>query len=386
MRPSYDAVVVGLGIMGAATLDALGRRGLRVLGVEAGGPLHRRGSSHGDTRIFRRAYWEGERYLPLLNRSRAGWMHLAEDMGETIFLETGGLYLGSAASMLVRGARATAVTAGIPHEYLDASEISRRFPAFHVGDEIEALFEPDALMLFAEQARLGFLSRAVAAGAEIRYGQPVRALTPGPAPAVAGDRWNTSCGAVVLTVGGWIGRFLPDELGPSVTPMRVPIYWFEVSEAAESDHGPGRFPIFLSEQADGALIYGFPKWQNIEAGLKLGFHNRQLSPIDMEDERCPPDEAERLELWRSVGPLLPGLRPEGRGASCVYTMSPDESFLIGRSQTIEGVVYCSACSGHGFKFAPAIGEALAQLVTRGDSDLDLSAFDIGRFHAAARPV
>lgn len=376
IRPTYDVVVIGLGIMGASALYHLSRRGVRVLGVEAHGPLHALGSSHGQSRIFRRAYWEGEQYVPLLERSYAGWLELDDATHNTIAVKTGGLFVGSPESKLVQGSRATAVRCGINHEYLDAEEISRRFPAFHVQDDAVGVYEPDALMLFADQARLTYLSQAAAAGAHIAYGQTVSSLQPGSGGAltVHGDDWQVSCGAVVLSTGGWIGGFLPGEIGPLITPMRIPVYEFDVTESSERDHYADRFPAFLYENAGGALVYGLPKWQVVDGGLKVGFHNRQLSPVDVGGIRRPPTNAERLELWQAINTLLPGVRSSGRGISCVYTMSRDESFLIGRSRELDGVVYASACSGHGFKFAPGIGEALAELALDGRSAVDVSAF------------
>jgi sarcosine oxidase len=382
-RRTYDVVVIGLGIMGASALFHLSRRGVRVLGVEAHGPSHHLGSSHGQTRIFRRAYWEGQQYLPLLERSYAGWLRLDDATYDTIALKTGGLFVGPPASRLVRGAGDTATRWGIDHEHLDADEVSSRFPAFRVRDDAAAVYEPDALMLFADQARLSYLSQAAAAGAHLAYGQSVNAVeTVGEgAMTVSGDGWQVGCGAVVLSVGGWVGRFLPREIAPFVTPMRIPVYELDVAPSSEPDHLPGRFPVFLFEDSAGALVYGLPKWRAHGGGLRLGFHNRQLSPLDPDSDRRPPSDAERDELWQTIRQLLPGVRSTGRATSCVYTMSRDESFFLGRSQELSGVVYASACSGHGFKFAPAIGEVLAQLALDGRSTVDISAFGSDRMLA-----
>ncbi|MER5770836.1 N-methyl-L-tryptophan oxidase [Streptomyces sp. NPDC001985] len=376
-RPTYDAVVVGLGIMGAAALFHLSRRGVRALGVEARGPMHDLGSSHGQSRIFRRAYWEGGQYIPLLDRSYDGWWELDDATDGTVALRTGGLFIGPSDSKLVHGARTTATGHGIAHECLDRAEISARYPAFRPGHGMVAVHEPDALMLFAERARLSYLSRAASAGAHLVHGRAVRSLESGSGGAVTvtGDGWRVSSGAVVLTAGGWISGFLPEETGALLTPMRIPVYEFDVAESAERDHLPGRFPVFLHEDAGGTLVYGLPKWRSPEGGLRVGFHNRQLSPLDIDGARRPPTDTERLELWHAVKELLPGIRSTGRGTSCVYTMSRDESFLIGRSREREGVVYASACSGHGFKFAPGIGEILVELALDGRSSMDISAFD-----------
>ncbi|MGL5857549.1 MAG: N-methyl-L-tryptophan oxidase [Angustibacter sp.] len=380
IRPTYDVVVVGLGIMGSAALHQLARRGAAVLGVEALGHLNTSGSSHGHTRIYRRAYWEGERYVPLLNRSLDGWGELDDSSHSTITMKTGGLFVGRPDSTLVRGARETARRCAIPHDYLDSAEISRGFPAFHPHEGAVAVYEPDAMVLFADRARSSYLSQAVHGGADVLHEHVVHSIRPtgNGAVAVAGDGWRTSCGSVVIATGGWIGRLL-GELIPWVRPMRIPVFEFEVPESSQHDHRPGRCPVFLYERPGGELVYGLSQ-SRVAGGvaLKAGFHNRQLSPVDLDGDRPPPTDAEQRDVWESVRDLLPAVRGTGRGTACVYTMSRDESFLIGRSRELDGVVYASACSGHGFKFAPAIGEVLAQLALDGRTAIDISAFSADR--------
>jgi sarcosine oxidase len=135
------------------------------VGLDAHGPGHTLGSSHGDSRIYRRAYWEGGHYVPLLNRAYDGWRALDEQSSERVFVKTGGLFVGRASSTLVRQSRATAVEHAIAHELIDADELHARFPAFRPLEGVEALYEPDALMLFADAARAGFLAGAASAGA-----------------------------------------------------------------------------------------------------------------------------------------------------------------------------------------------------------------------------
>lgn len=378
---TYDVVVVGLGIMGAATLYHLSKAGLRVLGVEAHGPAHTMGSSHGDTRIFRRAYWEGERYLPLLDCAYDEWLALNEFGCGIVSVKTGGLFVGKPSSTLVRGSSQTALNGGVPHTVLRGTDIRRRFPAFHADDMI-AVYEPDALMLFADTARLTYLTHAVAHGAKVEYGSPIRKISDTRTPVVASDDWQVECGAVVLTVGSWIAGFLPEEIGPYVTPMRIPVYHFDVEDDVVDDHGLDRFPVFLYEDEVGGLVYGFPKWRATH-GIKIGFHNRQLSPLQPGEPRRSPSADERHELQKVIRAVLPGVSRNGSGTACVYSMSTDECFLMGKSKERMGVYYASVCSGHGFKFAPSIGRALADLITDGRSSLPIEAFDSARLTKTA---
>ncbi len=378
----YDVVVIGLGIMGASALYHLSRQGIRVLGLDSLGPVHHRGSSHGQTRIFRKAYWEGESFVPFLNRSHTGWLELHDRSHDPIMLPTGGLFIGQPNSRLIRGSRDTAQQCGIDHEYLLGQEISQRFPAFNVTDENVGLYEPGAFMIFAEQARLAYLSAAVEHSAHISYGNSVRGITAssGNTVRIETDGSPISTGAAVLTVGAWVGQFLTEELGPRVTPMRVPVFELDVDEPA-AEFFPGQLPVFLYEQPDDALIYGLPKWRTSDGGLRVGFHNRQLQPLDPSADRTAPAAAELHALWAGINPLLPAVRNSGRATACIYTVSADEGFYIGRSQALPGVAYASACSGHGFKFAPAIGQALCDLALDGHSTADLTPFSLDR----ARP-
>lgn len=384
-RSRYDAVVAGLGIMGAATIYHLARAGLSVLGIEAGGPSHIRGSSHGDTRIFRRAYWEGEHYVPLLNRSYDGWMELNEFANQEVCYRTGGLFLGAPGSALVKKSLQTARRCRIEHEPLDADAIRARFPAFAIDDGVEAVFEPSALMLFAENARLAFLRSATEAGATLVYGVRVASITSSghDSVAVAGDGWQLHCARAIATAGPWLGRLLQAELGAILRPQRIPIYWFDPVAESAKDFAVDRFPLFLLETPDGELIYGLPKWRDVCGGVKIGFHNRQLSDVDLDAPPRAVRPVEREALWHQIRSTFPGLRPDGRGISCIYTMSPDESFILDRSKLVDGLIFASACSGHGFKFAPAIGEALAEIAIHGASTTDIGAFSLARFRSAA---
>ena len=384
IRNTYDVVVIGLGIMGAATLFYLTRLGVKALGIEARGPLHAAGSSHGDSRVFRRAYFEGDPYAPLLNRSLAAWTELAASCAEPISVRTGGLFIGKQGSALVQGSLDTAQRCNIAHEVLNGAEIAKRFPAFKVTESMQGVHEPDAMMLFADTARLAYLSLAAAGGAELSYGNEVKVLKQSTGSVViGGEDWQLNAGAAVLTMGPWNGQFLPEDLGSLVTPMRIPVYRFDVAAAAERKHRIGKLPVFIVEDDQGALLYGLPQWRDVKGGLKVGFHNRQLSAINLAAPRQQPDEAERHEMWQATKAVLPAVQNTGDATTCIYTMSRDSSFLIGRSRAMPNVVYASACSGHGFKFAPAIGEALADMSIECQPVLDLSAFDASRFPPAA---
>lgn len=378
----FDVVVVGLGIMGAASLWQLAHPGLRVLGIEAGGPTHAKGSSHGGTRIFRRAYWEGEAYLPLLNLAHTGWERLQSSSDKRLLVPAGGVFIGPRASDIVAGSLRTARTGNIAHESWDAAELGRRLPQFSASHDMQAVFEPGAYAIAAEDARLHMLSEAVDRQAQLCFGSSVQALhsSNGGICLDLSSGQQIQADAVIVTAGPWIANALLPELRAYLTPKRVPIYWFAPRKGCEYAFTADNFPVFLYECKDGSLLYGIPSGASQEAGVKIGFHNRQQLPSDP-DSAAPAIDATLIRQISSyVSAILPDLSPQpSRGKWCFYTMSGDESFLLGESQRHAGVYYASACSGHGFKFATGIGALLSSMAQKQALQIDITPFHPSRF-------
>ncbi|TKC98176.1 N-methyl-L-tryptophan oxidase [Polyangium fumosum] len=382
-----DVVVIGLGIMGSAALWNLAEAGITVLGIEGGGPTHTGGSSHGGTRIFRRAYWEGEKYIGLLNRAHELWTALQDKTGRRLIIPTGGVFIGPRAAGVVAGSQRTAIADDIPHEMWDAARIRERLPAFQVTDDMQAIYEPAAYAIAAEEARLQMVNEAVRGAGTAWYGDPVESLGSTPHDVTVRTRSGqvVQAAAAVVTVGPWMGRRLVPELRPHLVPNRVPIYWFSPRPGRMEDFDHKRFPVFLYECQDGSLLYGIAAGTSAEQGVKIGFHNRQHVPADPDTAIPRVTDHQRQEIASYVAQIFPDLEPSPIDARlCYYTMSTDESFLIGASAQSPRVVYASACSGHGFKFATAIGEALAFLAQQKPPPVELSAFGAARFDAASR--
>ncbi|MFJ3926136.1 N-methyl-L-tryptophan oxidase [Streptomyces sp. NPDC090022] len=377
----YDVVVIGLGVHGCAAARALAARGVRVLAVDAHGPTHRYGSSHGESRIFRRAYWEGAAYLPLLERADALWSELEDGHGDVLARRTGALFIGSERDGLVEGCRRTAAAGGIPHEVWDAERAGERYPWLAPAKDTVVLYEPGAYTLLADRARFALADAAVRDGAVLRYGERALDVVGGGAGAVVrlASGETVACGAVVVTAGPWLNDFVGDELPGVLRPQRVAVYWFRTL-APEGNEG---WPSFVHESAGGDIVYGCPEWGRGGREVKVGFHNRQRATADPAAPAAGAvSDADAAELAGAAARFLTGLSPEPvRARTCLYTMTPDGSFIVDRLRTMPRVVYAAACSGHGFKFAPAIGACLAQLALDGRTDLDLSAFAATRFTA-----
>lgn len=357
---TYDVVVAGLGGVGSATAAALARRGRRVLGLDRYPPVHDHGASHGETRIVRKAYFEGAAYVPLLHRAYDLW----DELG--LLTRTGGLFLGAADSRVLAGSLATAQQWGLPHELLDAREVRERFPAFSPSEGTVGLLEADAGFVSPEDAVRAQLERAVAAGADLRHDELVTGwTTTGGGVRVTTSAGSYDAGSLVVAPGRWAAELLPDLDVPLRVEQRT-MHFFDPQAAAE--FAPGRFPIWIWERSDGTSPYGVPL---VGSGVKASVHHSTLRPGDSWEAR---DVAELL------APLLPGLGDRVvRSVPCTYTLTPDQHYVVGRHPGHERVLVACGLSGHGFKLTPVLGEALADLAVDGTTAHELALFDPQRF-------
>jgi sarcosine oxidase len=367
---AYDVAVVGLGAMGSHTALELATRGRRVLGIDRHRPPHTLGSTHGRTRIIREAYFEEPLYVPIVQRAYDLWRRLEERSGARLLTVTGGLMLGASDSEVVVGARASAIEHDLPYEELSARQVRERFPAYAVPDEHEAILEPRAGFLEPEAAVEATLALAAAAGAELRFDEPVRELE---GNALRTARGTYVADRVVVAAGPWLPELVPG-LAALFTAARQPLLWLDPQEPALFT--PERFPVFVWEWKPGWAFYGFP---DVGDGFKVAVHHHgEPTTPDTVDRGLRPDDEEAIrELVRRFFPAGDGELREF--AVCLYTNTPDEHFVIDRLPDDERVLVASPCSGHGFKFAPAVGEILADLATGESPRFDLAPFALRRF-------
>jgi sarcosine oxidase len=376
LAASWDVVVVGLGAMGGSALRHLARRGARVLGLERATPGHPGGSSHGESRVIRLAYFEHPSYVPLLRAAYAGWRELEAESGEQVMRITGILEAGVPGAEVVEGSLAAARQHGLEHEVLNGAEINRRFPAYALPPDWRGVFQPDGGILEPERAIALQLASAGQAGAEVRIGCGVRAVEPDGTGVriVLEDGAQIAAGAAILAAGAWMSELEP-ELAQHLRLTRQPLIWFD--PAAPRHCTPERFPVFLLETPDD-VIYGFPDFMG--TGVKAGSHAEGRTLARAADARQDADEAdarrvrEALERWApaAAGRVL-------RQTTCIYTRTPDSDFIVDLSPRAPQIVLASPCSGHGFKFASVMGEVLADLALAGSTRHDISRFRLGRF-------
>jgi sarcosine oxidase len=376
-RTDYDVIIAGLGAMGSAAAYHLAASGQRVLGLDRFRPPHDLGSSHGRTRIIREAYFEHTLYVPLVRRAYELWAELEQRSGKRLFRQTGGLMIGPLDGALVRGARKSAEDHHLAYQMLSAAEVRQRFPALKPTEEMVAIWEPRAGILFPEVAIQAHLELASAAGATLLFDEPVLKWEVDP----AGVRISTSKGSyraqrLLISAGAWLSSLVPD-LHLSLSVERQVLCWFEPTSQPELLK-PERCPIFICEHAPSRFFYGFP---DLGDGVKAAVHHegQQTDPDRIcRDVRTEDTEAVRALLAR----FLPGAAGPLRSAVvCMYTNTPDAHFILDRHPRCPEVVIASPCSGHGFKFSPVIGEMAAMLLADRMPRFDLSLFRSDRFAA-----
>src|SRR5688572_10274052 len=384
----YDVAIIGLGAMGSAVSWQLARLGARIAAFDRLAPPHTSGSSHGRSRIIREAYYEHPLYVPLVQRAWELWLEMEELTGVVLYRRTGGVAVGREDTEQVRGALASVHAHDIEHELLDANELKLRFPALQPESHHVAVLETRAGMLMSDACVRTLYALARGYGAELHMNLAVTAWHRD----VNGITLTTRDGdlhaaQVVIAAGAWVNDVLAAEAGsdehlqlPVTIERQVP-HWFQPRHGT-SVFRAERCPITLLQHDNGHILYTLP---DIGHGIKAGIHH--------EGEIVHPEKVDRtislddeLRLRALMEEWMPGSTENVLDASvCLYTNTPDYHFLIDRDPRDARVTVVSACSGHGFKFAPALAEAVTDRLLEGESAIDLSSFALARFRTAAEP-
>jgi len=379
---TFDAIVVGLGAHGSAAAAVLARRGLTVLGLERFARGEEMGSSGGRPRMIRLANFEDPAYVPMALASWDRWRALEAESGADILTVTGGLYAGPSESRPVRGSIRSAEEHGLEHEVIDADEIHRRWPVFELAPGTIGLLEERAGTLRSDRAIGAHLAIAERHGATLEFDQRVvdwRALRGGGCEVETDDGAVAGAAHLVLTAGAWLGSLVPDLRLP-LQVERESVCWFTPT-ADPGTIGADRMPMWVVSSG-GQAYYGFR--HDPELGLKVSIHHWgvYVDP-DAVDRVVGPADEERVRAFiRAQMPAANGALSATK--VCLYTNTPDEAFVIDRHPAAPGVAFASACSGHGFKYAPLVGEILADLVVTGETSWPIGSFRADRFSEAGR--
>ncbi|HTT84504.1 MAG TPA: N-methyl-L-tryptophan oxidase [Rhizomicrobium sp.] len=380
----FDAVVLGLGALGAATTFQLSRRGARVLGLDRFAPPHEFGSTHGKTRITREAIGEGAHLTPLVQRSHMLWREIERQTGTSLFTPSGVLIISSATKTsrthvanffdnTVNAAR----NHGIRHEIWDAESLRSRFPQFHVHEYEIGYYEPGGGFLRPEDCIRAQLGLARRNGADIHLNEQVTGFDIRARDLlITTDRGNYVADRLVVAAGPWLPQLLDRELARLFRIYPQKQFWFTPRDDMFQAR---RFPVFIWElSGPKQAIYGFPDIDG--TGVKIATEQYDLvaAPGGSVAPAVPSEYRSMHESY--VAPFLPGLGATcDRVSTCFYTVTPDFGFVLDRHPASGRVLIASCCSGHGFKHSAALGEAASQLIVEGRSDIDLTPFALARF-------
>ena len=377
----YDVVIIGGGSMGIATAYYLAKAEQKVLVVDQFTVPNIYGSHHGETRILRLGYGNGGTYVPLVKESLALWKELEQETGRTLYNQTGAISVGYPGSDFVKETIDSSIKYNLEYEKLDAKSLMERWPGITVPDDYVACYDPNSGFLYSEECILAYKELCEKLGVTILENQPVLDLqiTDKEVTVLTADTTFVARKAVV-TAGAWIPKLLPD-LELEIKPLRKTFGWFETSE--ENLYG-SQFPCYVFDTHDVGHYYGFPDFNG--KGLKIG--RMDLGEVVNPDElnrdfdSTPKEEADLRSFLSRYMPQANGRLNAGK--VCLFSMTPDEDFIIDFHPQHENVLIAGGFSGHGFKFASAIGKTLCELAVQGVSNQDISFLSLNRFNKAVK--
>ena len=362
--------------MGSAAAWQLVCRGYSTIGFDQFAPFHNNGSSHGKTRVIRKAYFENPKYVTLLNRAYELWYELQSSTNEPILDLCGGLYVGPTDCDLIRGTLEAAAIHGLDCQDLSQSELQERYPFLNVRSDEIGLIEKDAGMVFAENSVAAMNYLASVLGATLVREKVIHLdLLAKPKLIVTSHR-TVKAERVILTQGPWMASIF-EELGLKVKITRQTVGWFTGKDLKYFQRG--EFPVYAIER-NGLFIYGIPSGDSEDLlGVKVACHN--LGPmIGPDSPHLPVSVREEIELKNLAALAFPAANLSlNYSLACKYSNSPDGHFLIDLHPWDPDVVLAGGFSGHGFKFAPVIGEVLVNLAFDGKSQHTVDFLSLKRF-------
>jgi len=377
----WDVIVIGVGGMGSAVAYHVARRGRKVLALEQFNIPNDLGSSHGVNRIIRLAYAEDARYIPLLRRAYRLWKDLGRTAREQLLFITGGVDAGYPRSWIIQGSLEACKTHRLKHEVLTATELRKRFPGFHLPNDMMAVYQPDAGFVLSERSIVAHVSAALALGAEVHAQEKVLSWdVTRSRVSVRTDRGAYEARRLVITAGPWSAKVVR-QLRAQVTPERQVLLW--VQPKKPELFKLGAFPVFYMQDKS-ARYYGLPIYGT--PGFKIGkYHhlNEAVDPDDMDRLCHPRDEKALRAVVRRYFPDADG--PTIGMKTCLFSNTRDEHFILDFHPEYPQVSIAAGFSGHGFKFCSVVGEIMADLsLDGGCRDFDLGLFRLERLTSPPR--
>lgn len=374
MTNSYDIVVAGAGAVGSAAAYHLSKTGKRILVIDRYTPPHNSGSSHGQSRIIREAYFEGPVYVPLVQQAYQLWYQLERESNKKLLLKTGGLMLGMPESTVVKGAVFSALEHHLPYEYLDSSEIKERFLGFNTPPDTVGVYEKNAGILFPEECIRTNLELAKNSNTSFHFNETITGITGRKdSVEITTTKGGYIAAKVIISAGAWLNELLPDLQLP-LTVARQPLFWFRCGERDANKYLPENFPVYIWQCEKNKIFYGFP---DLGDGIKIAIHHggkkTSASAIDRQVQ-----EEEINEMRMLIKDYLGVKASYNYSAVCMYTNTPDENFIIDYHPSNRNIIIASPCSGHGFKFSSVVGKLLCDMSMERPLSFDISVFNIAR--------
>ncbi|XP_015277374.1 PREDICTED: peroxisomal sarcosine oxidase isoform X1 [Gekko japonicus] len=382
----YDAVVVGAGIQGSFTAYHLAKRGQKTLLLEQFPLPHTRGSSHGQSRIIRSAYPQ-DYYVAMMKRAYQLWAELEAEAGTPLQRPTPMLVLGRQQNPEFQSYWQTMQRLDIPHETFTPQALAQKYPEIRPHGGEMAVADLTAGVLYPDKALKAVQEQFRRSGGTVRDGEKVLAILPGSAVTITTNRGEYRAKRLVVTAGPWSSRLL-DPLGVQLPlqPLRIHVYYWRAKDSGTRSHVE-HLPCFLgiNLNQDAHHIYGLPT-DEYPGLVKICYHHGSPVEPDRPDQLDRASTVPDLQILQGfVRNYLPGLDPEPAVQEhCLYTNTPDEDFILDRHPRFNNIVIGAGFSGHGFKFAPVVGEILCQLSLGEEPPYNLAHFRISRFPASPK--
>mgnify|MGYP001605238376 CR=1 FL=1 len=379
MTQHFDAIVIGIGGMGSATLYHLAKKGLNVLGIEQFDIPHEMGSSHGLTRIIRLAYYEDPSYVPLLHRAYELWAELEQESNETVFYQTGSLDFSPADNDVFMGSLQSCIDHNLEHEVLTSAQISERFPGYQLPPDTMGVYQPQGGLLVPERCIMAHADMAQQYGATLHTGEKILEwdILTDDRVKVQTDQATYTADKLAICGGAWAYKLVP-QLEQKAIPERQVLIWLETQKP--EFFTPERFPVWNGVTEEGRY-YGFPEFNpsGDTPGMKFGRYHHLEEYVDPDFiDRTPNDDDEAL--LRAFGERY---FPDGSGQTlsmkaCMFTNTSDEHWILDTLPDTPQVSVAAGFSGHGFKMASVIGEIMADLTRTGETRHDIALHRLAR--------
>lgn len=372
----YDVAVIGGGSMGIAAAYYLAKANQKILVIDQFSIPNTFGSHHGETRILRLGYGNGGTYVPLVKEALELWIELEAETGKKLFNCTGAISVGHPDSDFVKETIESSIKYGLTYEKMNAQDLMKKWSGISVPEDYIACYDPHSGFLYSEECVKTYREECEKLGVTILENHQVQAIN------YSDDsiRICTSTGYIfakktVITAGAWIPKLLP-ELHLEIEPIRKTFGWFKT--LADNLYSK-QFPCFVFDTHNVGHYYGFPDYNG--EGLKVG-------RMDLGDV-IDPDEVNRdfyatskeeEDLRSFLGQFLPQANGKlNDGKVCLFSMTPDEDFIIDFHPENPNIIIAGGFSGHGFKFASVIGKILTDLAIEGKTYRDISFLQLNRF-------